>query len=545
MKNKKINQILLLLVGVMMIFSCSENEDVYPETRLFRPVLNSNLTPHNNTIIVDMAKMTKAVSYKIELSRDKFVTVLGTIDTPESTFRIVNLLWNTEYQIRVTAIAANPEFNSKVSDLGSVTTERFPSIMQIPTVSDVIDVAAKVHWLTGVGTGAAVTQVKVFAIADEALKTPLFTYAVSSAEQLAGEKIINGLTPATQYQLAIYSGDEVRGWEKYTTKDAIVTGANVVDLRGIVNNPDILVQTMKTAASGSTILLDGDYIYNSNDGTATYKFDKSFTIKSGYSFNPAGATISFLTKEFDLAVGANVASIVFDGVTLSGIAGSSGNYVFGINPSGTIGEIKFVNCKINKFRGILRTKTGTGVLDKFIIDNCIITDINSYGILNIDVATWSFNDAIIKNSTIYQVLSFLVSKSNSKSILIENCTLSEVPAKTRAMFSWATAGQDNVLNGITIKNTIIGRGWETTAGGADYAVSGIKGLGATNFITTNSYATADFKYTLTGLPIPTFPSFTYSKTISDLWIDPTKGNFAFKDTGFAGIKDSGDPRWRK
>ncbi len=544
MKNIKFSRILLLLVGVMMIFSCSENEDLYPETRLFRPVLNSNLIAQNNEIQVDMAKMKEAVSYDVELSRDNFATVIFKFNTPLNKFHITNLLWNTEYQVRVTAIASSPEFNSKVSDLGSVTTERFPSIMKIPTESDVIDVAAKVGWLTGVGTGAAITQVKVFAITDEALKTPLFTYAVTMDEQLAGEKIVNGLAPATQYQLAIYSGDEVRGWEKYTTKDAIATGANVIDLRGIVNNPDILVQTMKTAASGSTILLDGNYVYNSNDAGSTYKFDKSFLIKSGYSFNPAGATISFLTKEFDIAVGANISSIVFDGITLSGIAGSAGNYVFGINPSGTIGEIKFVNCRINKFRGVVRTKAGTGVLDKFTIDNCIINDINSYGILNMDFATWSFNDAVIKNSTIYQALSFLVSKSNSKSILIENCTLCEVPAKTRAMFSWATAGQDNVLNGITIKNTIIGRGWDT-AGGTDYAIVGIRGLGATNFITTNSYATADFKYTLTGLPIPTFPSFTYSKTVTDLWVDPTKGNFTFKDPSFAGIKDSGDPRWRK
>ncbi|MEZ4893396.1 MAG: hypothetical protein R2778_10325 [Saprospiraceae bacterium] len=35
---------------------------------------------------------------------------------------------------------------SKVSDLGNVRTERFPSIMNIPSVDDVIDVAAHVSW---------------------------------------------------------------------------------------------------------------------------------------------------------------------------------------------------------------------------------------------------------------------------------------------------------------------------------------------------------------------------------------------------------------
>ncbi len=542
MKNIKISQILLLLVGVMMVFSCSDNEDVYPETRLFRPVLNSNLIAQNNEIQVDMAKMKEAVSYDVELSRDNFTTVIFKFNTPLNKFHITNLLWNTEYQVRVTAIAATPEFNSKVSDLGSVTTERFPSIMKIPTESDVIDVAAKVGWLTGVGTGAAITQVKVFALSDEALKNPLLTVAVSSSEQLAGEKIVNGLTPATQYQLAIYSGEEVRGWEKYTTKDAVDAGANVIDLRGIVNNPDILVQTMKTAADGSTILLDGSVVYNTADGASSYLFNKSLTIKSGYSFNPAGATLNF-SKEFNMAASSNVASIVFDGLTLTGIYAS--NYVFNIDASATIGEVKFINCKINQFRGILRAKGGTGTLNKYTVENCIINDIRDYGILNMDVTTWKFNDAVIKKSTVYRTVSFLVSKSNSNSVLIEDCTLNETPEKARAIFSWSTAGANNVLNGFTIKNTIIGHGWDTTPGGTNYAILGIRGLAATSFITTNSYATADFTYTLTGVPIPTFPSFTYSKTVNDLWKDPSKGDFNIKDPSFAGIKDSGDPRWRK
>jgi len=551
MKNIKFSRVLLLILGVMLFFSCSEGQEVFPETRLFRPVLNSDLSSEKNSIIVDMAKMKEAVSYKVEISRDKFATVLKTIETTENKVIIPDLLWNTEYQVRSTAIAATPEFNSKISDLGSVITEKFPSIMQAPAANDVIDIAAKVHWATGLGTGAPITDVKVFAITDEELKTPLATHAVSSSEQAAGEKIIGGLLPDTEYQLAIFSGETIRGWEKYKTKSPLVSGSNVIDLRGVVGDPDILVKTLKDpqTADGSIILLNGGSTYNGADGASNYSFNKSITIQSGYSFNPAGATIYF-AKEFVVATGSTISSIVFDGLTLTGIGsptGTSGNYVFNINATATIGEIKFNNCKINQFRGVVRAQgTLVGTINSFVVNNCIINNIGSYGVLNMDSATWKFNDAVIKSSTIYKTNLFLTSKTNSSSVLVEDCTINDVPEKTRAIFNWSgTAGNTNVTNGITIKNTIIGHGYDT-AGGTDYLIKGITGLTGTTFIVTNSYATSDFKYTATSTtPIPNFPNFTYSKTANDLWKDAANGDFNIKDPSFAGIKDAGDPRWRK
>jgi hypothetical protein len=539
MKNKKISQILLLLVGVMMIFSCSENEDVYPETRLFRPVLNSNLTSQNNTIIVDMAKMTKAISYKIELSRDKFVTVLGTIDTPESTFRIVNLLWNTEYQIRVTAIAADPQYNSKVSDLGAITTQKFPSILQSPTEFDVIDVAAKLTWAIGPLTGAPITQVKVFAIADETLSSPLLTIPVTSAEQLAGVKIVNGLTPSTEYQIAIYSGDEVRGWEKYKTKVGIVVDANTIDLRGIVPTSTLLFDTLTAAPAGSTIILDGNVTY---DLSTSYFFNKSLTIKSGYSFGQGGAIVNLISN-FNILAGSNVGAIIFEGLILtSPDTAAAAKYVFNINQSSTIGEIAFNNCRMSNYRGVCRFQASTGTIGKYTVNNCIINNIGGYGVFNVDVATWTAGDVLFKNSTVYRSTVFMASKSTSptKSVTIEDCTLNEFVAKAGTMFKWV----NEVTNGITMRNTIVGHGYDNT-GGTDYSIIGYSGLATTTWIILNTYSTSDFVYVPLKPTIPGFPSFTYPKKVESLWINPVSGDFNIKDPSFAGVKDSGDPRWRK
>ncbi len=541
MKNIKFIQILLLLVGIMTIFSCSENEGDYPQTRLFRPVLNSNLISQNNEIQVDMAKLKEAVSYDIELSRDNFATVIMKFNTTESKFHIINLLWDTEYQVRATAISADPQYNSKVSDLGSVKTQKFPSILQAPTATDVIDVAAKMTWLTGLGTGAAITQVKVFALADETLSNPLFTYPVTSAEQLSGTKIVNALLPSTTYQIAIYSGETVRGWEKYTTKVGIAIDATTIDIRGIAPTPTLLFDTLTAAAPGSTIILDGNVTY---DMSTTYFFNKSLTIKSGYSFGQGGAIVN-LVSNFNILAGSNVGSIIFDGVILtSPDTLAAAKYVFNINQSSTIGEITFNNCKMSNYRGVCRFQASTGTIGKYTVNNCIINNIGGYGVFNVDVATWTAGDVLFKNSTVYRSVVFMASKSTSptKSVTVEDCTLNEFVAKAGTWYKWV----NEVTNGITMKNTIVGHGYDSAPGGTDYAIIGYAGLATTSWTITNTYSTSDFAYVPLNLKtIPGFPSFSYSKTVTNLWKDPVNGDFNFIDLTFAGIKDSGDPRWRK
>jgi hypothetical protein len=532
---KKINifKALLLLVGVLFLHSCSV--ETYPETRLFRPVLNQDLLATNNTITVDMGKLKSAVYYKIEVSRDTFKTVLKTFDTPENKYVIQDLLWNTLYQVRATAFAEKEEFNSKISDLGAVKTETFPSIQQSPIDADLIDVAAKVRWLL---EGAEVTSVKVFAFDDEALLNPLASYDTTPAEIIAGEKIISGLTPGIKYQLATYSGATIRGWNLYTTKPAILVGPNDVDLRGI-NDPAILSATLTNPATlaGSTIILDGNNTYNINSG---YPFNRSLKIKSGYAFNPAGATLN-MAANFSIAAAANVGSIVFEGLTLTSTdVAASSKYVFNVNQSSTIGEIVFNDCKISNFRGVARFQASTGTIGKYTINNSIVTNIGGYGVFNIDVATWTAGDVLFKNSTIYRTSVFMASKSTSAtgSVSVEDCTLNEFVAKGGTIFKWV----NEVTNGVTIKNTIMGRGWDTS-GGTDYTIIGYSGLATSNFFVVNSYATSEFVYVAAAKTIPSLLS--YTKKVAELWKAPTTGDFNFIDSSFQGIKTSGDPRWRK
>src|SRR5699024_8912850 len=194
------------------------------------------------------------------------------------------LFWNTLYQIRVTAHAADPQYDSKVSELGNVRTQRFPTILNIPKSYDVTDVAARVSWTP---TGAAVTSMQVFAAEDLKLSTPLMDpISVSAEQQTAGESFVYGLEPETQYQIAIYSGEEIRGWVNYTTKKQGIdpNSPNVIDLTED-ESPTAVANAVASAADGAIILVKRGVTYDLPEEDLT----KSITIQAAYGFGPQKA----------------------------------------------------------------------------------------------------------------------------------------------------------------------------------------------------------------------------------------------------------------
>ena len=526
---------LTLLTGLLLFTACEKEEDNFVETRLFQPVLNEGLYSIDNTIIVDMGKMKRAQSYTIELSRDTFKTEpLLTMEADTNFVVITDLLWNTVYQVRAQAHAEAPEFDSKVAMLGNVKTKRYPSILNLPTEFDVTDTRARLSWIKA---GAEVTHATVYAGSDERLENPLEEVDITGEEAEEGVKIVAGLEPETKYQIALYSGETLRGWVEYTTKVALPSGPNVIDLSGLPGTA--LADTLPDIAGESVVILERGVTYE----TGGYDFDKSLTIQSGYGFTPAFATI-LCNSNFNLANGANVGYVRFKEIHFTG--NFSSDYVFNIDQSGSIGDLKFEDCRIRLLRGVVRAKGGQGTISNYSIINSMVDSVNGYAVMTMDVnasATdpgWRVGDLLLKNSTFAYIQYFLVSRTNTNSIVIEDCTIIGAPEAGRQLFRWrGGAGNNNVTNGITIRNTIIGPGWDMSASG-NVAVKGFDGLGETNFTVVNSYLTSDFVFASEEIP-----GFTvYGKTAEELWVNPANLNFNIKDSGFTAKNSAGDPRWR-
>lgn len=535
---------MLAVFGLLGITACKEDETIYEQTRLFRPVLNEELYSEANTIIVNMGNLKQAVSYTLEVSRDTFKTVDYLIET-DTAYVVVNrdlvgeeLFWNTLYQVRATARASNAQYDSKISDLGNVRTQRFPSIINEPASYDVIDVAARVSW---VKAGAAVTGTKVFAGDDLKLTKPLLPE--QPVEGDVSETIVTGLEPATKYQIAIYSGETLRGWVPYTTLPADIdpNAPGVIDIRDNTSLSAV-EDAVAGAPDGATILVKRGMTYD----LPAKDLNKSITIRAAYGFGPDKAKL-YTTGNWNIAAGSKIDHIRFVDLELRG-ADYSGDYVFNPNASGIrVGELLFENCEIGTFRGIIRIR-GTVEIDQYIIRNSVVDSLGGYGILTTDTdpkpsdPTARVNHMLFENSTFNKIQAGITSRNNSSSITIESCTFSNFPSTGGLLLRYrGGSGNNNVTGGIKIHNSIFGPGWDEAASG-NTSIRGMEGLGETVFDIVNVYSTAEFSFA--SGPIPGFPVGNYSKGQNDLWVNPNVNNFNFKDSGFSGKYSTGDPRWR-
>lgn len=525
-----------------MFNACDENDtETFEKTRLFRPVLNEDLFAEGNTIIVNMGKLKSAVSYTIEVSRDTFNTVEYNIpvDTNYVELNANNLgeelFWNTIYQVRATAHDADAQYDSKISDLGGVRTERFPTILNVPKSYDVTDVAARVSWTP---LGEAVTGMKVFAPTDLKLTTPLFSEApVSNEENLAGEAFVTGLESETEYQIAIYSGTTLRGWVNYNTKVADIdpNGANVIDITDSEDR-NAVSDAINSAPDGAIILVKRGVEFDAPGLQLT----KSVTIRAAYGFGKQKATLLF-PSNFDLADGANIDHVRFVDLEMRG-TDWEGKYVINISKTANLNEFSFENCYITNFRGIYRQKDNPSVVNNYNINNSIIDSIGGYGLATIDNDNATLKNIKISNSTINHTIYFLVSKNNVESINIEDCTIANAPERGRQLFRWRNSSQSNVTNGITITNTIFGHGWNQTEGETDFAYRGKEGLDDTSFSVSNTFTVNDFSFSSNEIGEITIGNAGSSQ--DDLWVDAQNNDFNIKDSGFLGKSSSGDPRWR-
>ncbi len=518
--------VLAFAAVIIFLAACKKNEDL-GTSRLFRPVLKGPLVSEGNWIAASWQVIKGAESYTVQLSKDTFRTVLASVTLDTNAYLFQNLEWNRRYQVQVKANAADSSLNSRMSYLGEIKTPAFPSILNTPTISEIGDNAVKVSW---VNSGAAVTSIKILKTADSSVVSQVTLNATDITNKY---KIVSGLTGLTGYTIFLYSGTTVRGWADFTTKASLA--GNLVDLREITGRPSVLSDTIPVIPSGSIILLKRGETYSLS---ASLSLNKSLTFLSGNDLmNPNQATIS-LPSNFNITSGSVIDSIVFNDVYLMGTDYAS-KYVFNINTACTVGKISFENCRIEYLRGVLRTQSNPAIINTFNVNNCIIDSIAGYGVITVDVATSKADNIFIRNSTIYKAEKIITSKNNSSAVAIENCTFNETPFGGNYFIDYSTAGTNNVTQPIIFKNNILGRG-KSNAGNVD--VRGYRVGSSSTIDVSNTYATSDFLSTNATYLLPNVT--VYPRLSTEIWQDPSNGNFKIKDNAFPGKSSAGDPRWR-
>jgi len=489
--------------------------------RLFRPTIDGSLTADGNYITASWQKVTGAVTYTVQVSRDTFKTIdqSYTIDSVHITF--LNLQWEKLYQVQVRANAGDSLKSSKMGTLGAIKTPKFPTILNTPGVSDLTDVAVRVSWTT---SGAAVTTVKILKASDSSVVT---TVNLTATDVSNANTIVNGLTPNTAYIIFLYSGTSVRGWANFSTK-ATLTG-NVIDLRNVSGPASVLFDTLPKISAGSTVLLKRGETYTTP--SSAYTFTQTVTIMTGTGFSGGPARIS-LANNFDAS--GTFDSIHFENLTFVQ-AGAS--YVMNIGNVAQIGKITFESITTEGVfnNAFIRLKTSGDVISNLVINNSVIDSVGllaKYPIVYAGTPNMVFTNVQVTNST-FNSIYYFVRQDNTvpaSSLNISNCTFNDFINQAGYFVKYTTFPSN-----FTISNTIFGKTTDKTS--ANFMSS------SAPVVFSNSYYTNDCIFSAN--PITAFSSglSAYANASTNLFTDPSTSNFKIKDNTFGGKSSAGAPRW--
>jgi hypothetical protein len=414
-----------------------------------------------------------------------------------------------------------------MGSLGSVKTPKFPTILNTPLPGDLTDEAVRVSWAT---SGAAVTSIKILKASDSSV---VKTVTLAAGDVTAGYKIINGLASSTAYIIFLYSDASVRGWANFSTKAPL--SGTIVDLRTITGRPNVLADTIPLISAGSTVLLKRGQQYTI---AAALPLSKAITITSGDDLAVQAQAQIYFTSNFNFVAGSTIDFIDFKDVWMTSAAVGT-YYVFNATANANVGRISFDGCRAEIFRGLVRLQSGTISVTNYIVNNCIVDSIKDYAVLTCGAATTKVDNVSFTNSTFYKIDKLIASSvagAVAVSVNIQNCTINEAPlgGGTTFLIDYNT---NNVGSGISMKNCIFGM---TRQGGTTMTAKGVRYNTGGSADGSGSYTTSDYSAVsnpLTGVT-------AYAKLSTDLWTDPTNGNFKIKDATFAGKNTAGDPRWQ-
>lgn len=472
------------------------------------------------------------VSYEITIAKDAEFTdpeaITVTQDSLTFTIGKERLTPYQNYYARVRTVAGPTMSGSVwVNYLGSGNVRTFSVLPEISyfkpsKVGDVIDVAARLRWVAN-------SEVTTLLLVSE---NSGFRKEVSLTddEKKNGVAIVSGLPAGERYRAELYlategKGLQRRGRQSFNTKPD-VTGAGYTDLRGS-GDPLVLVSTLPNATVGTKLVLKRGMTYTF---PTSYRFDRSVTIMSEPGFGEP-AQIQIASSLNVQSVG-TIDSIKFDDVKLTS---SQSGYVFNIAAEGKVGKIEFENCIISNHKGVARiTATSSSVffeVTKYIVNNCIIQDLNDIGVACVGNANSNaaFKDISITNSTIINSQRFIYNQLNKRTNHGNSCAVSNVTFYNVGSGRFYDLMNDGTFTGgLSISNSVV-------SAGTSYADVNIRGNASMAVTVTNSFVTSDVK----GQILNILSAANVSS--SAMFQEPALGNFTIRNATFNAV---GDPRWR-
>lgn len=437
---------------------------------------------------------------------------------------------STKYFLRAKAMSAT-KLDSKWTYLDGYSFKtKSEQIMEAVGSTDKTISSVTLRW----EAGAKVTHIELLKGEDPIREIPL-----SSEEIEAGTITIEGLDASTVYTANLYNNEIKRGYATFQTH-ADVPPADYIAY--LAENDSINGDLFDELAAGGyknvTIVLPANTaFYNKN--TIKLPDDMSITF-----FGLAGEKQPIIGVN-GMTLASKHGFIKFENIDLTGFCidgegnQTQNNYLFNQSDATSVGNLEFENCIIRNFvNSPLRMQgTATKIIDKLIINNCIIYGATSrtYSIIHVDANSGSgrIENFEVTNSTVmYSGKCFIYCRNyNATSIKVKNCTFSKLPW-TGDYFIDSGDVKYGPTQGTILENNIFGSTVSSSS-------KGIRCAGALSIM--NCYATSDWDTSKGGNSISGL--LPYSGTENDLFEDPENAKFTIIDNFFEGKRSCGDPRW--
>lgn len=525
----------LILLGFAVTFSSCEDEANDwgvdgSQSQMFTPVKFEPSRIAATSVDLAFSGVPNAKSYVIEISQDslEFTNIISTVEIlkenlvpdPNASGRdnyivtIDNLESQVRYSARIKSISVDGLPDSKWAE----GTFRTPS-EQIVSEFTYGESSAILKWQPGL----QVTHY-IVSINDVEQKLPLTQENIS-----AGELEITDLEPNTDYVIYITNGDRIRGRAAFKTYPKVSGDGEKFYLAG---DEDIVEYLNALTAEQVVLVLPAGSRYEIGDAWTLPAHITSLTLWGLPATDEPKAYLN--VKEIKLDASVTNFKIWIQNMIVEG-TNASADYLMNDNPSSdrTISDFRIENSDISAVRGIFRMRNKLTV-QNITIDNCIINNIGSYGVVSQDAATVVIGDINIKNSTVYNInnTNVMAFKGITSSLVVEHCTFYNAQAKDRYF-----ANFDN--NAANIPATFRVSDCIFSAPDASVTVRGTNPKIDSQYV-FGSYRTNDYtvaaNYPLTGV-------LDYSKSSADLFENVSEGNFKIKDISIGGDAQPGDPRW--
>jgi len=525
----------LVMLGLILGFAACEDDandwDVDEnKNQMFTPVFFETSRVAATSVNLSFSSVPNARSYVIEFSKDslKFDAIVNTleiltedlVEDPGSTSKrylatVKDLDASTRYSARIKATANNGLPDSKWGEV----TFKTPG-EQIISRYVIGESTVRVEWEAGL----TVTHL-VYTTAGVDTRLNL-----NPADIAEGAVLVEDLKDNTSYTLDIFNGEVKRGNISFKTLPKVSGDGKKYYLK----SDDKIVDYLNGLTEPQVVLVlpaDGRYVID--DAWALPEHITSLTLWGLPGEGEEKAYISF--KSINLNNSVKEFKIWIHNMEVTG-TDASADYILNDNPSAarTIQEFKLDNCNVSAVRGVFRMR-GALTVNSIDIDNCIINNIGSYGLISEDAASVSIGNISLSNNTVYginntNVMSF---KGTTSSLLIDHCTFYSAQAKDR-YFANFDGKAGNIPGTFKISNSIF------SSSDGSVSVRGtnpkIDGQFVYDSYKTNDYNVDMDKYPLSGI-------LDYSKSSEDLFENPKEGNFKIKDSTIGGESKPGDPRW--